>query len=187
MFFKILLFVVCVVCFIISLVSFAFIKTKILALRINFLFFMIIFFVLGNVIIIPILQEKYPKEEMASTEEMVDPSTESWNNLPTEADLPEPDAKGNANLSLYVTDGANVSETYYVEATEKDTFKFCYFHEDGSHIVKKEVPANMVQFEYSNTNLPHRMEVLLKDGTPILYTLYLPEDSNAVQFDKDNK
>lgn len=183
MFFTIILLIACIICLFISLFSFAFVRTGIKALRIIFLLFVITFFILGNIIIIPVLQEKYgPKEQ-----EEMEYANADWNNLPTSEDLPEPNEKGTATLSLYVTDGATVSETYYVEATEKDTFKFCYFHEDGEHIVKREVPANMVQFEYSNTDLPHRVEVFLKDGEPISYILYLPEDSNSVQFDNDGE
>lgn len=132
-----------------------------------------------------------PSEKIANDQNDVVAETgnpeESWNNVPIEPEVPDHDHKGVAPLSLYVTDGADVSETYYVEATDHDTYKFCYFHDDGSHIVKKEVAADKIKFEFSNDDLPHRLEVLLKDEKPVLYTLYLPEDSNTIQFDSDNK
>ena len=188
MFFTIILGVICVVCFLASIVLFAFVKTNIL--RINFFVFAVAFFILGNAIIIPAIREKYGSketEEIVCADEMVDTSAENWNNVPIEPEVPNHDHKGVAPLSLYVTDGADVSETYYVEATDHDTYKFCYFHDDGSHIVKKEVAADKIKFEFSNDDLPHRLEVLLKDEKPVLYTLYLPEDSNTIQFDSDNK
>lgn len=114
-------------------------------------------------------------------------SEEDWNNVPITPEIPEHDHIGTATLSLYVTDGADISETYYVEATDKDTYKFCYFHEDGQHIIKKEVPINIVQCEFSNDNLPHRVEVMIQDDKPVFYTLYLPEDSNTIQFDTDGR
>ncbi len=131
-----------------------------------------------------------PSEKSISDQDDVVAKTgnpENWNNVPMEPEVPDHDHKGVAPLSLYVTDGANISETYYVEATDHDTYKFCYFHNNGTQIVKKEVSADKVKFEFSNDNLPHRLEVLLKDEKPVLYTLYLPEDSNTIQFDSDNK
>ena len=94
--------------------------------------------------------------------------------------------KGVAMLSFYVQDGAKESETYYIEVTEKETYKWCYFHEDGEHIVKIEVPTSMVELIYRDDDLPHRMEVYLSDGKPVLYQIHLPNDANAIQLDKGN-
>lgn len=96
-------------------------------------------------------------------------------------------AKG--HLAFYVQDGADTSETYYVETTKHDTYKFCYFHNDGVHIVKKEVPADKVNLVCQENDLPYRVEIYLsaRDGEPLYYELHLPDDANAIQLDTDGK
>lgn len=169
MFFNTFAFTVCIVGLIFSLSSFCFMKTKNEATRVLLLIFTIAFFALANIIIIPILQDKIDPKE---TEEI---------NV-----TKEPDSKGTALLSLYVNDGKDISESYYVETTDHDTVKFCYFHEDGEHIVKQEVATSDIEYVFSDSSLPHRVEVYLTDGKPTLWQLYLPENSDAIQFDSGN-
>lgn len=101
----------------------------------------------------------------------------------------EPAYVAKAPLAFYVQDGDDISETYYVEVTEHDTYKFCYFHNDGVHIVKKEVPADKVNLVCQENDLPYRVEIYLveADGEPLYYELHLPDDANCIQLDKDGK
>lgn len=90
-------------------------------------------------------------------------------------------------LSLYVPQDSKESETYYLEVTEDDCYKFCYFEDDGVTLSRLKVPMDGVEVTASNDDLPFRVEFYSKDGVLTSITLHVPEDSNTIQLDTDGK
>ena len=117
-----------------------------------------------------------------SAETSAESATEASTDTPTQFG-PE---KAEAMLSLYIQDGANVSENYYLEVTSNETYKFCYFCNDGANIAKMELPCSKCELINSNDDLPHRVE-LYRDGDNItLARFFIPDDANTIQFDANN-
>ena len=94
-----------------------------------------------------------------------------------------------AMLSYYVPLGATESENYYIEVTEDNHYKFCYFEPDGSTISRVQIPAdeNGVEVIPSNTDLPFRVDFYNKGDKVVAVKIHIPADANAIQFDTDGK
>lgn len=94
-----------------------------------------------------------------------------------------------AMLSYYVPLGATESENYYIEVTEDNHYKFCYFEPDGSTISRVQIPAdeNGVEVIPSNTDLPFRVDFYNKGDKVVAVKIHIPDDANAIQFDTDGK
>lgn len=99
------------------------------------------------------------------------------------------DAVTTAILSYYVPLGATISDDYYLEITEDDKYKFCYFEPDGATITRVQIPAydNNVEIIASNDDLPHRVEFCARGDKIVAIKLHIPDDANAIQFDADGK
>ncbi len=172
MFLTILIIVICFACFLFALTGACAIRR--IALRIAFIIYTIAFFALGSYFLVTLLRDvAEPTKSAQYSSESAEPAQYG----------PE---KKNYLMSFYVQDGAENSETYYLEVTEHDTYKFCCFSEDASQIIKFESPAEITECDYSYNNVPCRAEIYYNNGEPILYRLFLPGDGNTVQLDTGN-
>ena len=99
------------------------------------------------------------------------------------------DAVTSAMLSYYVPQGSTESESYFLEITEDNHYKFCYFEPDGSTITRVQIPAydNNVEIIASNDDLPHRVEFCAKGDKIVAIKLHIPDNANTIQFDQDGK
>lgn len=89
-------------------------------------------------------------------------------------------------LSFYVQDGATESEDYILEVTEQNTYKLCYFQEDGVHVTKLEIPVSMTELICDDADYPYRVETYYRDGQPVLYQLHIPDNAEMIQLDLNN-
>ena len=89
--------------------------------------------------------------------------------------------------AYYIPDDAKDSTNYYVEITDKGTYKFCYFSDDAVTINKIEAPTDKCEIVADNEDLPYRVEIYRKNKEIYLYRLHIPDDANAIQYDADGK
>ena len=155
--------ILCICLGVLSLIAAVFYKR----LRVFYIFFACLFFFYAVILFLKVDKNLLVKEDVTPKDDGV--------------------YVGTSMLSYYVQDGAKQSETYYVEATNHDTYKFCYFHEDGEHIVKKEVSKDKVELVCQENDLPYRVVVYIEGGKPTLWQLHLPDDANTIQLDTDGK
>lgn len=99
------------------------------------------------------------------------------------------DAVTTAMLSYYVPQGSTESETYFLEITEDNHYKFCYFEPDGTTIARVQIPAydDDVEIIASNDDLPYRVDFCAKADKVVAIKLHIPDDAKAIQFDLDGK
>lgn len=95
--------------------------------------------------------------------------------------------KATVDLAYYISDDAKDSTNYYVEITDKGTYKFCYFSDDAVTINKIEAPTDKCEIVADNEDLPYRVEIYRKNKEIYLYRLHIPDDANAIQYDADGK
>ena len=165
MFFFIILLVICICCSVLSF--FCGISIRYSSFEAVYVFFCIAFAVLSGLILFKIVP--WHKESPSSAEDY--------------------DAVTTAMLSYYVPQGSAESESYFLEITEDDHYKFCYFELDGSTITRAQIPAydDNVEIIASNDDLPHRVEFCAKGDKIVAIKLHIPDDANTIQFDLDGK